>query len=623
MHQDALPSRRILLWVVAFFFGLGLVVYGRSLTNDFVRWDDGMLIYENPAVREMSPWSMKRIFTTYDPELYIPATFITYQIDYKIWGANPFGYHLTSLLLHIGNAILVAWLAFLLLRHRWVALLCGLLFLLHPLHTEAVSWASGRKDVLSTLFFLSSLIAYLRYQEEEERRLYIWSLVFFALGLMSKVMVITLPAILLLVDWRNRRAWTAMIKDKLPYVGLSILFGIIAIFGKTAVVASSTLSQKILMACKSTVFYLQAIAWPSKLSLLYPYVGEITFASPDFYVPVLVVAAMVLIAVFASIRWRDVTLAIVFYLLTLVPTFINFAKGGELDIYFASDRYAYIPSIGMFYLFCFLLAALLHAKRHWERAVQAVGAAIVVVLGVAAYRQSLVWRDTESLFANVLAYYPDSSHVAHNNLGNMHRLRGEIDKSIEEYKQAISIRPHAKTYSNLGAAYRKQGRMQEALAAYREALKVDPKSALAHIGLGIIYVEQGNAAQAEAEYKEGLRYDPTEEIGWTNLGVLYTNQNRFNEAVDAYRRALAVNPYFADAQYNLGVALSKKGDIDGAIDAYGEVTHIAPSFIAARMNLALLLYKNGDTRAARRQFQTILQIDPGNRVARQALEQMQ
>lgn len=618
-----LPERRTLLLVIGAFLLLGMLVYGRSLRNEFVRWDDGMLIYENPAVREISPWSLKRIFTTYDPELYIPLTFITYQIDFKISGVDAWAYHLTSLLLHIANALLVAWLAMLLLGERRIALLCGLLFLLHPLHTEAVAWASGRKDVLSTVFFLSSLIAYLRWRDEETRKLYIWSVAFFVLGLMSKVMVITLPVVLLLIDYRQAREWSMrMLTEKLPYLAAAAVFGVIAIFGKTAVVASSTLSQKILMACKSTVFYLEKIFVPVKFSLLYPYTKAISLASPDFYVPVMIVAAILLIAWLARLRARDVTFAILFYLLTLAPTFINFAKGGELDVYFASDRYAYVPSIGVFYLVCFLLCALVRMQPRLVRAVSAAGAVVMTLLAVLSYRQSRVWQDTESLFANVLAHYPDSSHVAHNNLGNMHRLRGEIDLSIDEYRKAIAIRPHAKTWSNLGAAYRKSGRNSEAMEAYRQALQIDPKSAIAHIGLGLVYAEQGRWQDAEAEYKAGLRTDPAEEVGWTNLGVLYTNQGRVDEAVAAFQTALKHNPYFADAHYNLGVVLGKKGDIEGSISAYREVTHIAPQFLPARINLGLLLYKNGDVRGARNQFEEILKIEPGNRAARSALEQM-
>ena len=623
LDSAQLPSRRTILIVIGCFLLSGLGVYGRSLTNQFVRWDDGMLIYENPAVREISPWSLRRIFTTYDPELYIPLTFISYQIDYKLSGTNPFAYHLTSLLLHILNALLVAWLAFLLIRHRWIALLCGLLFLLHPLHTEAVEWASGRKDVLSTAFFLASIIAYMRWRDHDQRRIYIWSLAFFALGLLSKVMVITLPAILILVDYvQSRRLSKRMITEKLPYAGIAILFGIIAIFGKTAVVASSTLSQKILMACKSTAFYIQKIFVPLDFSLLYPYTKEITITSPDFYIPVIVVAVLLLTAFLVRNRYRMITAGILFYLLTLAPTFINFAKGGDLDIYFASDRYAYIPSIGIFLLVSAVLAEIV--SDQWSRVRIMLGAGVIVLgaLAVLSYQQSRVWRDTESLFTNVLTLYPESSHVAHNNLGNMYRLQGDIDRSIDEYKKAISIRPHPKTWSNLGAAYRKKGMTTEALVAYQSALALDPKSAIAHIGYAVILVDQGRLSEAEKEYKTGISIDPGEEVGATNLGVLYTQEGRLDDAIAMYHLAIKQNPYFADAHYNLAVTLQKKGDDDGAVGEYREVIHIAPSFIPARLNLAILLYKQGNVSAAVDQFRTILRIDPKNTAAQSALRQI-
>lgn len=650
----SLPPRRMILLFIGCFFLIGLAVYGRSLTNQFVRWDDGMLIYENPAVREISPWSLHRIFTTYDPELYIPLTFISYQIDYKLSGTNPFAYHLTSLLIHIGNALLVAWLTYLLLGtvgiegkkgieeiegkltslqslyslQSLLSLFAGLLFLLHPLHTEAVEWASGRKDVLSTVFFLASIIAYMRWrdvvrQAHHDKHLYIWSLAFFVLGLLSKVMIITLPAILLLTDYVQARPLSKrMITEKLPYAGIAVLFGIIAIFGKTAVVASSTLSQKILMACKSTAFYLEKIFVPVDFSLLYPYTKAITIASPDFYIPVIVVIVLLLTAFLVRNRYRMITAGILFYLLTLAPTFINFAKGGDLDIYFASDRYAYIPSIGIFLLVSAVLAEIVFDQWTRIRIMLAAGVMVLATLAFLSYQQSRVWRDTETLFTNVLTLYPESSHVAHNNLGNMYRLQGDVDRSIDEYKKAISIRPHPKTWSNLGAAYRKKGMMTEALVAYQSALKLDPKSAIAHIGYAVILVDQGNLAEAEKEYKTGIGIDPGEEVGATNLGVLYTQQGRLEDAIAMYHLAMKQNPYFADAHYNLAVTLQKKGDDGGAVSEYREVIHIAPSFIPARLNLALLLYKQGNVSAAVDQFKTILQIDPSNAAAKSALRQI-
>jgi protein O-mannosyl-transferase len=621
-----LPARRVLLGIVAAFTIVMIAVYGKSLSNGFVRWDDGLLIYENPGVMEMSPASLTRIFTTYDPELYIPITLLSYQIDYQIAGTNPFIFHLENFVWHLLNALLAAWLAYLLLRRQWAGLLVGLLFLLHPMHTESVAWASARKDVLSTFFFLGSLIGYLYYREREEKLPYRLSIAAFLLGLMSKGQILVLPFVLVMLDlYRGRGLSLQTLRDKVPYVILMVVFGIIGIIGKTGVAASSSTVAKILMSFKSTMFYLQKLVWPDHFSLLYPYTGTVTLFSPDFYVPVLIVTALAALCLILRRKLPELWLGLAFYYVVLAPTFLNFAKGTEMDMYFASDRYAYAASIGVFFVIASLLVRLTKLARESRSAVVGagvVGAAIVLPLGIKAHSQSLVWKDTESLFQNVIEHFPESSHVAHNNLGNMHRLRKEMEKAIASYEKAIAIRPHAKTMSNLGGAYRQLKRYDDALRTYQEALKLSPGSKEAHFGLGIVYAELGRRAEAKMEYRKAIEIDPTYEEAYTNLGSLLLADRDVDGAIEEYRKALEVNAYFADAQYNLAVALSTKGDIDGAIEAYERAASLAPNTTAPLINLGILFAKKGDVQRSARAFRRVLHIDPNNKTALEALRQL-
>lgn len=246
-----LPSRPLLWWIIGAFFLILLIIYGSSLTNDFVRWDDGLLIYENPAIRSITPSTLKTIFTSYDPELYIPLTFFSYQIDYLIGGTHAAIYHAQNLLWHTLNALLVALLLWRLTRQGWPSLFGGLLFALHPLNTETVAWSSARKDVLSTFFFLVSLLSYLSYRTQKKRSAYAFSLLSFTLGLLSKVTVITLPVVLFLFDFREHRRWSGkMLVEKIPYLLLSVLFAVIATAGKSGVLSASTLSEKILLSLR-------------------------------------------------------------------------------------------------------------------------------------------------------------------------------------------------------------------------------------------------------------------------------------------------------------------------------------------------------------------------------------
>ncbi len=664
--------------LIAGFFALSFLVYGTAVRqSEFVRWDDGMLVYENPAIRAMSPATIKYVFSTYDPELYIPLTFLSYQLDYQIGGIHPFQYHLTSFLFHTLNGILVAWFATLFFRgsktraedEKWnwsvpAGIFCGALFLLHPLHTEAVMWVSGRKDLLSTFFFLLTIITWMYWREERVRRLLVAASGFFALALLSKVMAITLPVILVLLDWRDGRiAWPfggrregrsegrsiaaplqwvrTVFEGKIPFLVLSVIFGLIGIGGKTSVVASSSTWEKIIMAGKSSLFYVRKIVWPDFFSLLYPYHGDVTVSSPDFFVPIIVWGVIVLLIAAACIaaaegramhHARGVIFGLGFFFITLAPTFLNFTKGGDLDVYFASDRYAYVPSIGVFIAliaFVLVLAEIVAGKKGgamtrpyisrygWA----CVAGMVIMFLAWRAHAQSLIWQNTFTLLTNVLQHYPET-HVAHNNLGNVYRFDEEYDKAIIEYEKALAIREHPKTLSNLGAAYRKLGQYDKAIATYQRALAINPDSKDAHLGLGIIYAELKKLPQAEAEYRRAAELDPTYEEAFTNLGVALFGQGKTQEAVQAYRRALGVNPFFTNAHYNLAIALTQMGDLDGAIAEYAEAVNEAPASVAARINLALLLYKTGDTDGARGQFEIILRIDPSNVAAKSALRQM-
>lgn len=651
-----LPSRSVCLGLIGLFFVLTLGVYGASLKNDFVRWDDGLLIYENNAVREMSLTSIKTAFTTYDPELYIPLTLMSYKMDYLIGGRNPFLYHFHNLVLHTLNAVLVTSLLFLFFQNRWLAILLGVLFAVHPLHTEAVVWASARKDLLSTFFFLSSLLMYLWWRSVEGvegaastelstrsgvkvKRMYLFSIGLFLLGLLSKVMVLTLPLILFLIDWKEgtslrspeasfgrQGSWNKrLILEKVPYIALSVLFGVIALYGKRDVTSSATLLETLLMSFKSTVFYLSKLVLPTNLSVLYPYTESIRLSSPDFFVPLLILVTLIGFLAYSLRYTKALLFGFLFFLVTLLPTFVNFSKGG--DYYFASDRYAYLPSLGFFFLLGwgiqrFFLQEERYAVMKQKMRGLLVGVGIVTaIFMVLTFRQSLVWADTMTLFQHVALHYPNA-HRARNNLGNAYRRQGLLDKAIVELKAALEIREEPKTLSNLGAVYRKKGQMSEALAVYEKAIVIAPKDPEPHFGLGLVFAEQRKFAEALASYDRALALDPAYADVRSNIGALFMQQGRVEEAIAEYRKAIAIDPYHIQARFNLAVALVKLSKFSEAIEEYEEVVVREPTFIPARINLGILLYEDGKIAEAREQFQEVLMIDPRNVSAKTALEQI-
>ncbi|HLD08354.1 MAG TPA: tetratricopeptide repeat protein [Candidatus Peribacterales bacterium] len=654
----SLPPRKTLLIIAGCFFALTFAIYGTSLFNEFVRFDDGLLITENVAIREISPRSLAWIFTHFDPELYIPLTFLTYQFDYLISGQNPFMFHLTNLILHTLNALLVFLFVFLLTGKKWMSLFCGLLFAVHPLHTEAVVWASARKDVLSGFFFLLSLVMYVLWEKvtrrdkrgpEGTRELLVpshhhssplvtsvlsplvtyWaSVIFFLLGLLSKVSIILLPFILILIDfYEGRKITKQTLTEKVPYFLLAFLFGLIALYGKREGFEGVTILQTILMAARSTVFYIQKLFVPTSLSVLYPIERGIDPMYPEYALPLLIVIAVAAL-VFLLRRYREIVFGVLFFFLMISPSFQNFAKDG--DYFFASDRYAYLGSIGIFFLVLSLLSSprierytiQLNSIISQETLRRGLLGLVLLLFSVLAFKQSMVWKNSEALFAHAKAQYPASNARAYNNLGNVYRRQERMEEAIAMFKKAIAISPRPRTYSNLGAVYRKEGRILEALEIYRQAIEMNPEDAEPYFGMGLVYAEAGDYEKAFQAYRDAIDRDPEYAEAYSNMGAIYSAAGDYEHSIPMYQKAIEADSHFVQAYFNLGVDFTKLGREEDAIQAYRATLTIAPESIAARINLGILLYSQGAIDESKKMFKEILKRDPENVTARRALQQM-
>lgn len=622
-------SKPLFRWtLVGTFVFLGLLVYGNSLGNNFVRWDDGLLIYENPAIRGFSLENLKTIFSSYDPELYIPLTLLSYQFDFVISGTNAGFYHFHSLILHIINAILVVFLMLKLTKRQWIAIVTGLLFLLHPINTEAVAWASGRKDVLSGMFFLLTLIFYEGYKETGNAVRYRLSIGAFALGLLAKVTIITAPAIIVLIALlKKRRIDKAFFREMIPYAVLMILFAIIAFYGKTGVLDSSTRMEKILIAPMSTVFYLQKLLLPTGLAVIYPFVGDVILFSARIFIPIVVCFVLLAVGLRSFMRKRIVFFGLAFFLITLSPSLLNFSKGDFL--YFASDRYAYLGSVGILFLIAYGLFVL---RERYGQIIDGLTLGLAVVIGVFAIRQSMVWKTSETLFQHNIRLYPEA-HTMHNNLGNIYRTRGEMDKAITSYKEALRLSEdfgrgsealygRSKILSNLASSYRTQGNNALALETLKQAKNLNPENKFAHMQEGIILGTQSNVAGAEAAYLRALEIDPAFTTAQINLGSLYINTGRPQEAVDILEDAIAKNPYYPQAYYNLAAAYKEVSRHHESLKAYEKAVELEPAFVAARINLGILYAERLKPDLAIEQFEAVLRYDPNNKRAQSALQQL-
>ncbi|PIQ76672.1 hypothetical protein COU78_05260 [Candidatus Peregrinibacteria bacterium CG10_big_fil_rev_8_21_14_0_10_49_24] len=534
-----LPTRKQALTCVALLGALLLLVYGSALSYPFVAWDDGLLITENATAHGLSFTNIRNAFTTYDPELYIPLTLLTYQVDYAIAGLHPFTYHLGNLVLHLLNVSLVCWFVFLLTGRRWIAGVTALLFAVHPLHTEAVVWASARKDVLSTFFFLATLVTYLLFRRSDVRTWYRRSIVLFLLALLSKVIAITAPVVLLLLDWREgRKIDAANIREKAPYFLLSFVFGLIAIGGKTG--SDSLFLEKILIGSKAVTLYLSKLLLPVHLSVLYPYTAPVSFANPDLLSAFALVLVLTALAWWSKCKTREILFGWFFFLFTVLPTFSNFAKGEDVlkDIYIGSDRYAYIPSIGILFLFALLFSRLIDKK---SQLFQGALALLFVFFAFLAQKQAQTWSSTEALFSNVLTHYPNS-HLAHNNLGTLLFRNGEYDGAFAQYEQSLAIRPNGEAYYNLAQYYDTKGQTIKAMEAYRSALEHRPKDTSALVNLGVLQMRSGQLEDAVLNFLKATETDPFSSVAFYNLATAYELTDNPEEARKAYEKVLEIDP---------------------------------------------------------------------------------
>jgi tetratricopeptide (TPR) repeat protein len=628
---ELLPKRSVLLSIVALFFFLLLIVYGTSLSYGFVRWDDGMLIYENPAIRGITLKNLYTVFTTYDPELYIPLTLISYQLDYMIGGINPAIYHFHNLFLHLVNSLLVSWLLLCLLRKKWMALFLGLLFAVHPLNTETVIWASARKDLLSIAFFLLSIISYITWRQNGSKKFYIGSIAAFALGLLAKVTIIGLPLLLILIDWKEGRPANArIVKEKIPYFAFSILFAIIAFFGKTGVLGSSTFTEKILIPTKSFIFYIEKFILPTNLSVLYPFTSNVSFANPALLIPLVVMIAIISIGIYSLKSTKTIFFGLAWFALCVSPSVLNFSKGDFL--YFASDRYAYAGMIGLLVILGTYLSKLIDESRHKE--VLASGCAVILFgMGITGYMQSMTWESSQSLFQNAIDTYPNSA-IAYNNIGNHLRSTGETDKAIEHYDTALSLsrqfsrntsdlkEGESKILANLGSAHREQGDIHTAETAYREALELNPKNALALQGTGLMYMQVGKDIMAVIYYEKAIEANPLLVTPYVNLGSVYVQRGDYAKAIEILEQGLEINPFFPQVHFNLSSAYKKTGRNRESLESLEKAVEIEPKFVAARINLGIAYAERKMIEEAIEQFQAILQYDPSNARARSAIQQL-
>ncbi len=521
-----------------------LAVYGKSLRNDFVIWDDDSLVFQNPLTESLSPQTVAGAFTSYDPELYVPLTIISYQIEHALFGYNPFFYHLTNLVLHIAVAALVLFLLERLGLKKWTAFFAALLFAVHPINAEAVAWVSARKDLLASLFSLLSLLAYLRIREDEGNCWKILSLVFFLLALLSKPVAIMLPAAFLLTDWlRDGNLKKACRPGVAIAAVMSAVFLVIGLYGKQRNISALSVLDTLLLAAKSAVFSVTQYLFPVSLSPLYLQTEPITLSSPQFFVAVILCvvlgAGVILIALRASrYAWaRTILFGLCWYVLFLAPSFTNFTK--DQSVYFFSDRYVYLSQIGLLFMGGWLIDSI---TQRWRTMMGILFSILLLLFSGLSYAQSQIWHDSETLYRDAITKN-EKSIVMHYNLGLLEQKSGNADSARAEYGRTLALDPHhAKALMNLGMLYADNGDRGKALELLRQAVREDPSLPEAHNNIGTILMDGGDTDGAIAEFREAIRLHDRFAQAYINLGGALGRKELYAEALAAYKMAFGIDP---------------------------------------------------------------------------------
>ncbi|HUI06552.1 MAG TPA: tetratricopeptide repeat protein [Verrucomicrobiae bacterium] len=632
------PRRQQSLLLCACLALATVAVYWPAHRCDFINYDDNLYVAENPHLRagvtlRGLSWAM-----TTPLDLWMPVTWLVRLIEYQLFGSNAGADHLVNVLFHVANTVLLFGVLQRLTGAPWRSALAAALFALHPLHVEAVAWVTGLKDVLSTCLGLLTIWAYARYVEEpavrgSRRKIFFGlTLTVYALALMAKPMMVTLPLVLLLLDYwpLGRTHWAKaararsgrttrkdleqnlgqLVKEKIPFLVLAAGACAATVWAQRAAgplvsLENLPLGIRVGNALLSYVGYVGKTIWPTGLAVFYPFDAHLSLVAAS-------VAGTVLVGLTAAVIWRVrrapwLAVGWFWYLGTLVPV-IGLVQAGVVPA--MADRYSYVPSVGLFIMLCWSVPDGARQRRTLRVTVGSAAVAALAVCAVLARIQIGYWKNTETLFRHALNV-TRNNWLAHNNLGIALGQAGKIDEAVAQCEQALRIRPgFPEAHYNLGLALGRIGRIQEAVAHYEQALRIKPDFAEAHYSLGNILLTMGDVENAIVHYRQALRVKPDFAEAHYNLGVALQQQGRAQEAMQHYEAALRLNPTIAGAHNNLGILLKDLGRAPEAIEHFEAALRIQPEDAGTHYNLGGALEQVGRFGEAMDQYEQALQIKP-------------
>lgn len=601
-------------------------VYWQIHQYDFVSFDDNEYVYDNPHVK--SGITLKNIiwaFTAFHSNNWHPLTWMSHMLDCQLFGLNAGCHHFINLLFHVANTLLLFLIFKQMTGSLWKSSFIAAIFALHPLHVESVAWIAERKDVLSAFFWMLTMWSYIRYTMRPTIYKYLMTIIFFAFGLMSKPMVVTLPFVLLLIDYwplnrfqsyplsivKKGRSTTRLILEKAPFLILAPISCFLTYFAQKhggVIKSLDVFSLKIRLANAliSYISYIGKMIYPSKLAFLYPHPGMAAWWK--------ITGSCLLLAVISLLAIKNIKkrpyfiVGWLWYLGTLVPV-IGIVQVGMQSM---ADRYTYIPSIGVLIIIAWSVSELV---EHWKHKILWLTAATTVVVSiftVITWEQIGYWKNSKVMFEHTLEV-TTNNYIAHDSLGVEFFNHGNLKEAIYQYSKALQIKPdYHFSHFNIGVAFFQQGRIEDAIDQYIQAIDSEPNYFKARNNLGAAFFVQGKTEKAIKQYMEALKIKPDYIDAHINLAMALDKQGYIEEAIKEYKQALLIDPNNITAHFNLGSDLEKVGIVDEAINHYLQSLTQNPNFVEAHYALGVVLYKQGKLNEAIQHDMQVLRLKPDN-----------
>jgi len=615
------------------FWGLTLILfvilaYAPIWHAGFI-WDDDIILTANPCI--VGPLGLKEIWTTSAADI-CPLALTTFWVEHALWGLGPLPYHLVNVLMH-GVCAVLLWRVLRSLRVQG-AWLGASLWALHPVEVDSVAWITEMKNTESALFFLLSILFFVRYLRAEElngRNRRGWdyglSLLFAALAMASKSSTVILPVVLCLCAWWVEGGWHwRNVVRVVPMLLMSAAVSAVSIWTQGLQLAAAadlqwvrTWPQRLAAAGDAVWFYLGKLLWPDPLITIYPR-WQIDAGHWVSYLPLLGVIFLFCILWLKRGVWaRACFFAFAYFLTALLPVL------GLIDTFIfryslVFDHFQYLASIGPLALAGAGLARssdYVLPKRPWLQAVLCAG--LLLILGLASWQRTGVFKSEEILWSDTLAKNPDC-WLGYNNLGNALLQKGQLGEAIAQLQRALQIYPdYADGHYNLGVAFVREGKLDDAIAQYQKALEINPNYAEAHNNLGNTLFRKGQLAEAVAQYQIAVKINPKYAEAHGNLGAAFFREGALDDAIAQFQKALEINPNYAEAHTNLGLALVQKGQLGEAIEQYQIALKINPKYALAHANLGVAFIRNGQLDDAIAQFQEALRLNPNLSAVRDSL----